>query len=121
MVRHQAVGEREVLIAEAANAPFVGARCQLAGGVRVSPYDGMVLQEARLPDVDHLVPLAEVWDSGASTRLAEQRQACANYLAEPHAGRGLGEGEPVEGGQGRRRATAPAGATAAPTAPTGPQ
>ncbi|MFI1524087.1 hypothetical protein [Kitasatospora cineracea] len=56
----------EVLIAEAASAPFVGANCSLSGGVWVSPYDDVVLQDAKALDVDHVVPLAGAWDSGAS-------------------------------------------------------
>ncbi|MFI1524014.1 HNH endonuclease family protein [Kitasatospora cineracea] len=75
----------EVLIAEAASAPFVGANCSLSGGVWVSPYDDVVLQDAKALDVDHVVPLAEAWDSGASGWSAEQRQAYANDLDEPRA------------------------------------
>ncbi|MFD7734163.1 HNH endonuclease family protein [Kitasatospora phosalacinea] len=75
----------EVLIAEAASVPFVGAKCQLAGGVWVSPYDDVVLQDAKALDVDHVVPLAEAWDSGASAWSADERQAYANDLDEPRA------------------------------------
>ncbi|GLW74981.1 hypothetical protein Kpho02_72780 [Kitasatospora phosalacinea] len=75
----------EVLIAEAASAPFVGAKCSLSGGVWVSPYDDMVLQDAKALDVDHVVPLAEAWDSGASAWSAAERQAYANDLDEPRA------------------------------------
>ncbi|MEU3495335.1 HNH endonuclease family protein [Kitasatospora cineracea] len=75
----------EVLIAEAVSAPFVGAKCSLSGGVWVSPYDDVVLQDARALDVDHVVPLAEAWDSGASAWSAGERQAYANDLDEPRA------------------------------------
>ncbi|MFD7731268.1 HNH endonuclease family protein [Kitasatospora phosalacinea] len=75
----------EVLVAEAASAPFVGAKCSLSGGVWVSPYDDMVLQDAKALDVDHMVPLAEAWDSGASAWSAAERQAYANDLDEPRA------------------------------------
>ncbi|GAA2126674.1 HNH endonuclease family protein [Kitasatospora saccharophila] len=75
----------EVLITEAASAPFVGAKCSLAGGVWVSPYDDVVLQDAKALDVDHVVPLAEAWDSGASAWSAAERQAYANDLDEPRA------------------------------------
>ncbi|GAA2127073.1 HNH endonuclease family protein [Kitasatospora saccharophila] len=75
----------EVLIAEATSAPVVGAKCSLSGGVWVSPYDDVVLQDAKALDIDHMVPLAEAWDSGASAWSAEQRQAYANDLDEPRA------------------------------------
>ncbi|MEW1911260.1 hypothetical protein AB0442_22900 [Kitasatospora sp. NPDC085895] len=54
---------KEVLIAEATEAPVVGAKCALSGGEWFSPYDDLVLQDAKLLDVDHLVPLAEAWVS----------------------------------------------------------
>ncbi|MFG2825043.1 HNH endonuclease family protein [Kitasatospora sp. NPDC048365] len=73
----------EVLIDEAIQAPVIGAKCALIGGVWHSPYDDVVLQEARLLDVDHVVPLAEAWDSGASAWTATERQAYANDLDDP--------------------------------------
>nr|WP_180290316.1 HNH endonuclease family protein [Streptomyces sp. TLI_171] len=76
---------KEVLIAEAVSAPMVGARCALAGGLWVSPYDDAVMQDAGLLDVDHVVPLAEAWDSGAGTWTAAERQAYANDLDEARA------------------------------------
>ncbi|GAA2775168.1 hypothetical protein [Kitasatospora cinereorecta] len=46
---------KEVLIAEAVEAPEVGPKCALTGGVWLSPYDDLVLEDARLLDVDHVV------------------------------------------------------------------
>lgn len=40
---------------------------------------------ARRAVIDHLVPLAESWDSGASTWTPAERQAYANDLDDPRA------------------------------------
>ncbi|WP_329359881.1 HNH endonuclease family protein [Streptomyces anulatus] len=68
----------EVLIAEAVVAPTVGAGCKLTGGTWVSYYDGQEVTSAGSLDIDHMVPLAESWDSGASGWTAERREAYAN-------------------------------------------
>ncbi|MFF2631148.1 HNH endonuclease family protein [Kitasatospora griseola] len=75
----------EVLIAEAVTAPEIGAGCALTGGTWLSKYDDLLLTDASLSDVDHVVPLAESWDSGASAWSAAERQAYANDLDEPRA------------------------------------
>ena len=57
---------REVLIAEAVTAPTIGAGCALSGGRWRSVYDNATeTGSGRGFDVDHLVPLAEAWESGA--------------------------------------------------------
>ncbi|MBT2529932.1 HNH endonuclease [Streptomyces sp. ISL-99] len=70
----------EVLIAEAIEAPTVGERCSLTGGVWHSYYDGQHVTAASALDVDHMVPLAEAWDSGAWQWTAVRREAYANDL-----------------------------------------
>nr|WP_223245305.1 HNH endonuclease family protein [Streptomyces sp. CBMA156] len=72
----------EVLIAEAVEAPAVGPKCALLGGTWRSPYDDLVVDDARQLDVDHVVPLAEAWDSGASAWSAGEREAYANDLGD---------------------------------------
>jgi hypothetical protein len=47
----------------------------------VSVYDGYVTRDAGDLEVDHVVPLAEAWISGASTWSLDRRQAFANDLA----------------------------------------
>ncbi|MFD3976348.1 HNH endonuclease family protein [Streptomyces cyaneofuscatus] len=68
----------EVLIAEAVVAPTVEAGCKLTGGTWVSYYDGQEVVSAGSLDIDHMVPLAEAWDSGASAWTPARREAYAN-------------------------------------------
>jgi hypothetical protein len=75
----------EVLIEEAVLAPAVGARCTLTGGSWHSAYDDVYVADAARLDIDHMVPLAEAWDSGASAWTAQRRQAYANDVDEPRA------------------------------------
>ncbi|MGW2595445.1 HNH endonuclease family protein [Streptomyces sp. NPDC001515] len=69
---------QEVLIAEATTKPEQGARCALTGGEWVSYYDEATVTNARTLDIDHMVPLAEAWDSGASAWDADRRMRYAN-------------------------------------------
>jgi hypothetical protein len=71
---------REVLIAEAVVAPTVGGGCSLIGGRWVSLYDGLVLTDASQLQIDHVVALAEAWDSGASAWTPDRRMRFANDL-----------------------------------------
>ncbi|MFF9795289.1 MULTISPECIES: HNH endonuclease family protein [Streptomyces] len=68
----------EVLLAEAVVAPVVKAGCKLTGGTWISYYDGQEVTSASSLDIDHMVPLAEAWDSGASAWTAARREAYAN-------------------------------------------
>ena len=70
----------EVLIAEAIVKPKVGAGCYLTGGKWRSPYDGKVFTNPTGLDIDHMVPLAEAWRSGAWAWTAAQRMDFANDL-----------------------------------------
>ncbi|MGW5768735.1 HNH endonuclease family protein [Streptomyces longwoodensis] len=75
----------EVLKSEAVTAPEQGPRCVLSGGQWYSPYDDRYIQGPTGLDIDHLVPLAEAWDSGASTWSAAEREAYANDLGDDRA------------------------------------
>jgi hypothetical protein len=75
----------EVLIAEAVVKPKMDKKCKLTGGKWVSVYDGKTLTDASKLDVDHLVPLAEAWRSGAWAWTAKQRQDYANDLSDSRA------------------------------------
>jgi hypothetical protein len=73
---------REVLISEADEPVSVGAGCALSGGRWFSYYDGVSWTDTGRIDIDHMVPLAEAWDSGARTWSASTRQAFANDLGD---------------------------------------
>ncbi|MFE0116835.1 HNH endonuclease family protein [[Kitasatospora] papulosa] len=68
----------EVLLAEAVTAPAVAPGCKLTGGSWLSYYDGQEVTDPGALDIDHMVPLAEAWDSGASAWAAARREAYAN-------------------------------------------
>jgi len=70
----------EVLIAEAEEAPTVGSSCSLSGGRWYSYYDGLSWTATSDIDIDHMVPLAEAWDSGARTWTSTERKNYANDL-----------------------------------------
>ena len=72
---------KEVLIRDAVETPTVGERCNLSGGRWVSLYDGTVFTGGGGGlDIDHMVPLAEAWESGAWAWSPERRRAFANDL-----------------------------------------
>ncbi|MER5860283.1 HNH endonuclease family protein [Streptomyces sp900105245] len=75
----------EVLKAEAVIAPEQINRCSLVGGAWYSPYDDRYIEGPTGLDIDHLVPLAEAWDSGASAWSAAEREAYANDLGDDRA------------------------------------
>ena len=75
----------EVLIEEAIVKPKIGPKCKLTGGKWLSAFDGKTITNASQLDVDHMVPLAEAWRSGAWKWTAVQRQAFANDLENPEA------------------------------------
>jgi hypothetical protein len=94
---------KEVLIAEAIRKPHVGARCALSGGKWYSQYDGVTTTSWWTFDIDHLVPLAEAWQSGAWRWNADTRKRYANDLGyapdliavSAHSNRSKGDREPM--------------------------
>ncbi|MEU9979312.1 HNH endonuclease family protein [Streptomyces sp. NPDC051014] len=75
---------REVILSEALEAPEVGPKCALSGGRWFSEYDQKWVTSAKELDVDHMVPLAEAWDSGAAAWTAARREAYANDQGAPN-------------------------------------
>lgn len=74
--------DRDVLINEAIEDPAVGPGCKLTGGVWFSYYDSTEIHGSGVGriDIDHMVPLAEVHDSGGHSWTAERRKRYANDL-----------------------------------------
>jgi uncharacterized protein DUF1524 len=72
----------EVLIQEADDPVNVGSGCSLSGGRWFSYYDRVSWTDSGRIDIDHLVPLAEAWDSGARSWTTATRQAYANDLGD---------------------------------------
>ena len=74
---------KAVIISEAVKKPVVEKGCVIKGGEWLSIYDNVVVTEAGKLDVDHFVPLAEAWDSGASAWTPEKREMYANDQTDP--------------------------------------
>ncbi|MFF3177920.1 HNH endonuclease family protein [Streptomyces sp. NPDC057900] len=70
----------EVLIAESRTEPAIEGACKVVGGTWFSYYDGETVTDPAKLDIDHMVPLAEAWDSGASQWSAARREDYANDL-----------------------------------------
>lgn len=75
----------EVLVEESLQELQILGDCELVGGEWRSVYDGFTSDDPSDFDIDHLVPLAEAWDSGASEWSPQQREAFANALENPEA------------------------------------
>lgn len=74
---------KAVIISEAVVKPTVEKGCVIKGGEWLSIYDNAKVTEAGKLDVDHMVPLAEAWDSGASAWDALKREKYANDQTDP--------------------------------------
>jgi hypothetical protein len=72
-----------VLIEESSVPPRVDDRCRSADGRWVSLYDGLVTDDPADLEIDHLVPLADAWRSGAYRWDDERRRSFANHTADP--------------------------------------
>ncbi|MER5863688.1 HNH endonuclease family protein [Kitasatospora sp. NPDC002040] len=61
----------------------VSSSCAATSGSWYSQYDGITETASSDIDIDHMVPLAEAWRSGAWAWTTAQRQAFANDLTRP--------------------------------------
>ena len=74
---------REYILKRDGTNVVTNSACTATSGSWYSPYDGATWTAASDLDIDHLVPLAEAWDSGASAWTTAQRQAFANDVTRP--------------------------------------
>jgi hypothetical protein len=78
-----ACNTRETVLKRDGSNVVTDSACAATSGSWYSPFDGATWTLASDVDIDHLVPLAEAWDSGARNWTTSQRQAFANDLTRP--------------------------------------
>ncbi|MGP4090163.1 HNH endonuclease family protein [Streptomyces sp. KR55] len=74
---------RETVLKRDGSNVVTDSACAATSGSWYSPYDGATWSAASDVDIDHLVPLAEAWDSGADSWTTSRRQSFANDLTRP--------------------------------------
>ncbi|MFF3403504.1 HNH endonuclease family protein [Streptomyces sp. NPDC002659] len=74
---------RETVLKRDGSNVVTDSSCAATSGSWYSPYDGATWFAASDVDIDHLIPLAEAWDSGADNWTTSKRQALANDLTRP--------------------------------------
>ncbi|MEE1789398.1 HNH endonuclease family protein [Streptomyces sp. BE308] len=78
-----ACNTREVVLKRDGSNVQQDSSCAAVSGSWYSEYDGATWTAASDLDIDHMVPLAEAWRSGASGWTTAQRQSFANDLTRP--------------------------------------
>lgn len=71
---------REQVLKRDGTGVTVNSSCQPTAGRWYSVYDATWIEESSGVDIDHIVPLAEAWKSGANAWTTARRQAFANNL-----------------------------------------
>jgi hypothetical protein len=74
---------REVVLKRDGTDVRTNASCHPTSGHWVSPYDGKEYTSVTSVDIDHMVPLANAWRSGANAWTDEKRSQFANDLNRP--------------------------------------
>ncbi|MGW5703894.1 HNH endonuclease family protein [Amycolatopsis japonica] len=74
---------REVVLKRDGKNVTAGPDCAPKSGTWTSVYDGATWTKATDVDIDHMVPLAAAWVSGAKAWTTEKRRAFANDLTRP--------------------------------------
>jgi uncharacterized protein DUF1524 len=78
-----ACNTREAVLKRDGDNVEVGSDCYPTSGTWTSPYDGETWSAPADVDIDHMVPLADAWRTGAANWSQEQREAFANDLDSP--------------------------------------
>ncbi|WP_280275162.1 HNH endonuclease family protein [Nocardia wallacei] len=74
---------RETVLRRDGSGVEVDALCRPTAGSWRSLYDDTTVTDPSKIDIDHVVPLAEAWRSGADTWSTEERERFANDLGHP--------------------------------------
>ncbi len=74
---------RETVLKRDGSGVVTDSACTSVSGSWYSPYDGATWYAASDVDIDHVIPLAEAWRSGASSWTTSRRQSFANDLTRP--------------------------------------
>jgi hypothetical protein len=74
---------REVVLRRDGTGVRTNASCHPVAGHWVSPYDGKEFSNPDAVDIDHMVPLANAWRTGANQWTDARRGQFANDLAHP--------------------------------------
>jgi Protein of unknown function (DUF1524) len=83
IIQSGACDTREVVLARDGRDVERDGQCRAISGRWVSAYDGKELTAASQVDIDHIVPLANAWRSGADTWTTPARRGFANDLTLP--------------------------------------
>jgi hypothetical protein len=78
-----ACNTRETVLKRDGTNVVVDSSCAAVSGRWYSPFDGATWSAASDVDIDHMVPLANAWRSGAASWTTAKRQAFANDLNHP--------------------------------------
>jgi Protein of unknown function (DUF1524) len=78
-----ACNTRETVLKRDGTSVVTDSACASVSGRWFSPYDGATWSAASDVDIDHVVPLADAWRTGASSWTTARREAFANDLSNP--------------------------------------
>ncbi|MCT2592971.1 HNH endonuclease family protein [Streptomyces sp. N2-109] len=82
-VQEGACNTREAVLKRDGEKVRTDGSCRSVSGSWRSPFDGEVWREAADVDIDHMVPLAEAWRSGAREWEDDRREDFANDMDRP--------------------------------------
>lgn len=74
---------RDAVLRRDGTGVVVSAECHITAGSWRSPYDGKTWTDPQRVDIDHVVPLANAWRSGADAWTDARRADFANDLTRP--------------------------------------